>query len=64
MQNKHIVIRLKLISSGYLPIDRMYVPAVSENTIQHDRADSIERVLLRLLAQCISIHHPTQKEKK
>jgi hypothetical protein len=40
---------LKLISSGYLPTDRMYV---SENTIQQDMADSIGRVLLRLLAQC------------
>ena len=29
-------IRLKLISSSYLPIDRMYFPAVRENTIQHD----------------------------
>ena len=40
-------IRLKLISSSYLPIDCMYFPAVRENTIQHDRADSIGRVLLR-----------------
>ena len=32
-------IRLKLISSSYLPIDRMYFTTVCENTIQHDRAD-------------------------
>jgi hypothetical protein len=36
-----------LRSGGATTIDRMYFPAVSENTIQHDRADSIGRVLLR-----------------
>jgi hypothetical protein len=36
-------IRLKLISSSYLPIDSMYFPAVREYTIQHDRVDSIGR---------------------
>ena len=42
-------IRLKLISSSCLPIDRMYFPAVRENTIQHDRVDSIERVFTSLV---------------
>jgi hypothetical protein len=42
-------IRLKLISSSYLPIDRMYFPAVRENTIQHDRVDSIGLVFTSLV---------------
>ena len=34
--------RLKLISSSYLPIDRyVFFLAVPENIIQRDRADSI-----------------------
>ena len=40
-------IRLKLISSRYLLIDRYVVLCVRKNTIQHDRVDSIRRVLLR-----------------
>jgi hypothetical protein len=42
-------IRLKLISSSCLPIDRMYFPSVRENTIQHDRVDSIGRVFTSLV---------------
>ena len=42
-------IRLKLISSSCLPIDRMYFPAVRENTIQHDRVDSMGRVFTSLV---------------
>jgi hypothetical protein len=42
-------IRLKLISSSYLPIDRMYFPAVCENTIQHERIDSIGLVFTSLV---------------
>ena len=52
-------IRLKLISSSCLPIDRMYFPSVRENTIQHDRVDSIGRVFTSLVffaLQKIEVH--------
>ena len=42
-------IRLKLISSSCLPIDRIYFPSVLENTTQHDRVDSIGRVFTSLV---------------